>query len=522
MQLPIRFSRVLAVASAAAVVTLFAPLAGADAGASTRSTPSAAKARVGQVSTLIFGSGDTVDVGLGVPSVEPIDNLESILANSGFPVNVSTSLPTDLKRYKAIWVLDTAALTGAEQSALESFVDSGHSLYLTGENDACCSPADSTDQNIIDDLVSGGGIQVGGFGAADNPDAPEDVQSGAVDGVAVNPNVLTTWYPSGPGGMGGVAASNVMTETNFDLQPVATGAVWDATSLTNGVGRLAILMDINWLEQQFWDESTTTAMVVNLERFLMSAFPTPQTPNSQWAGYAAKATGVMDVTGQWTVPTVSCSQSSKPSAMGVWVGIDGFGNKELLKAGLGVTCSEPTGSPCYYLYTQVAPGGQVPLVPGDCTEVAPGDEVSVDLSNSPFGTSSFVATISDNGSTVGQPVMLMNSDRLDRSAECVVQMPQRTDHPLPTTTRYDQLSDFGSVTFSQCQATATQVAGSSPDVDQLASGSDGAFAVSTLHMGSGSKVRAATTEPTFPDTSWTVSWMSGGTKHGSNGSSRRR
>ncbi len=128
-------------------------------------------------------------------------------------------------------------------------------------------------------------------------------------------------------------------------------------------------MNINWLESEFWDQVTATQMVVNLERFLTSANPVPAAFNAQWAGYAASAGGVSDVSGKWTVPTVECSEVAAASAVGTWVGIDGFGNNNLVKAGAGVTCSSPNARPCYYLFTKVLPGAESPIT--GCSGVAP-------------------------------------------------------------------------------------------------------------------------------------------------------
>jgi hypothetical protein len=473
--------------------------------ASSRAIP-----RVGQAlgRTLIFGGGDRTDGGLGITPSEPITNLQNILTDAGYGVDTSSTLPSHLSQYKAIWFLDTSPLSSANQTELEAFVNAGNGLYLTGENDVCCSMLNQADTALIDALVAGGGVQAGGQGEADSPKAPNAVTSNAIDDVTLTPNVLTSWSPGGPGGLGGVVPPNVLTSTNFMGVPTPTGAVWDGSDLTSGRGRLAILMDITWLETETpWDQMTATQMVQNVERFLMSATPVPITTNAQWAGYAAKAHGSQEVSGQWTVPTVDCSQDSAPSALGIWVGIDGFGNEKLVAAGVGVTCASSTASPCYYFFTQVRPGSEQPQ-PSGCGALAPGDVISVDVKNAPFGSSTFVATISDNGSPVGQPINLIAPTKRDKSAECVVQLPSQSVVAPGTTTPiiYKQLAEFGTVAFTQCQAMATQNAGPTLDTDQLASGSDGTFSVRSLNMGSHVKTLATTDAPSWPATSWSVSW----------------
>ncbi len=261
-------------------------------------------------------------------------------------------------------------LTPSEETELEAFVNAGHGVYLTGDEPAS-EALDNSDSVVVNALVDGGGIEVGGQGDADSASAPNSVNSSAIDEVAMSPSQLTSWTPDEPGGLADVGASNVLTSTSFAEHPTPTGAVWDGTSLLGREGRLAILMHINWLELEFWDSTTATQMALNMQRFLISSLPVPAKVNASWAGFAAKAHGVGDVTGEWTVPPVDCNHDASASAGGMWVGIDGFGNIELVMAGLGVTCSAPTSpptvvSPCYYLFTEVLPGAESPITDG-CT-----------------------------------------------------------------------------------------------------------------------------------------------------------
>jgi hypothetical protein len=471
-----------------------------------------ATAQVGQAKgrTLIFGGGDEAGASLGINPTESLTNLEDLLTNAGYGVDVSATLPKRIVQYKAIWFLDTNPLTASQESELESYVDSGHGLYLTGGPDDCCGALNTSDTAVIDSLT-GSDIQAGGQGDADDANAPNSINTSAIDDIAENPSTLTGWTPDGPGGMSGVGQSNILTSTTFTMQPTPTGAVWDGSSLQEGTGRLAILMNINWLESEFWNQTTAAQMAVNLERFLMAATPVRVANNPQWAGYAAKAHGVSDVTGEWTVPSVDCSQDSDPSAVGVWVGIDGFGNKKLVKAGVGVTCTSPAVPPCYYFFTEVLPGTESPIPGpgGACGGASPGDAVSVDVTNSPFGSSSFIISIIDNGEAVTSPITVTAPSKRDKSAECVVQLPPGDVGPTPA--HYTELADFSSVTFTQCQATATQNAGDSLDVDQLPSGSDGAFAVTTLNMGTHTVPKAMTVPPSdFSNLAWTVNWVAAG------------
>jgi peptidase A4-like protein len=453
--------------------------------------------------TLIFGGGDEAGASIGIAPTESLTNLESMLSSAGYGVDVSATLPKNLSAYKSVWFVNTDSLNASAEHELEDYVESGHGLYLTGESSDCCSALDETDSSIVNAVLTSGGVTVGSPGDADVPNAANSINASAIDNVATFPNDLTGWTPDGPGGLAGVTPTNVLTSTDFGGQSTPTGAVWDGSSVNGGRGRLAILMNINWLESEFWDQATAAEMVVNLERFLTFSSPVAVGYNSAFSGYAATANGVRDVTGAWTIPTVTCSQVPKASAVGIWVGIDGFKNSALIKAGVGVTCSSPSADPCYYLFTEVKPATEEPITA--CSGVAPGDDISVDITNSPYGSSAFDATITVNGSIFGgQPIILTASKYKDKSAECVVELPP--GHVGPTSGRYHQLADFGSVSFTQCQATATENAGNALDVDQLATGSDDSFIVTSLDLGNRTKVLAKTVPPTFPDLTWSVAW----------------
>lgn len=210
---------------------------------------------------LIFGLGDE-------GNLEPITNLQALLQGDGYTVTVDehAALPASISQYGSIWYVDALdAISSADASSLEAFVRSGHGLFLTGER-PCCDANNLEDQSIVNSLLKAGSIQVGGYGDADNYYS-NSVNTSAIDGVGVSPNALTTWQTAAPGGIGGVPAANVFASNTFSGIPMATGAVWDGSQLT-GPGRLAILMDVNWLESSYWNQTTSSAIVQNLANFL--------------------------------------------------------------------------------------------------------------------------------------------------------------------------------------------------------------------------------------------------------------
>jgi hypothetical protein len=159
--------------------------------------------------------------------------------------------------------------------------------------------------------------------------------------------------------------------------------------------------------------------------------------------------------------------------------------------------------PCYYLFTQVLPNAETPETV--CDAVAAGDDVSVVITNAPYGSSTFVAEITDPAQSIDQSFTLTAPTKRDQSAECVVQLPPGKVGPTPL--RYSKLADFVSVSFTNCTATATQNAGDVLDMDQLATGSDGAFTVTALTMKSPTRAKASTVAPTLPDPTWSVIWV---------------
>jgi GDSL-like Lipase/Acylhydrolase family/Carboxypeptidase regulatory-like domain len=216
--------------------------------------------------TLIFGDGDDSD-GLSEP-LEPLKNLGKILTRAGNAVTVRPTLPSNLAGFQTIWFIGIHPLSKAEQTKLVGFVKNGGGLFLTGERN-CCEASNHADEQIIDQLTTLAPTRVGD-GADVDPQYIESntVNTNAIDGVGQLPNRLSTWQPSAPGVLSGRATRNALTFAYQNGLPVVTGEAWDGSELAGGSGRLAILMDVNWLESQYWDAGSAQAMALNLRRFL--------------------------------------------------------------------------------------------------------------------------------------------------------------------------------------------------------------------------------------------------------------
>lgn len=207
---------------------------------------------------LVFGSGS----GNGFRT-----DLLQFLLDLGYDAVLETQLPEDLTPYQSAWFLDAFdPLSPAEQKRLIGFVESGRGLYLSGER-TCCEALNATVELVVNGLVVGGNVQVGGLG---DIAGPYFVNPNAKHKVGIKPNVLEVFNASGPGGMAlpaGQSAANVFARGAADT-PI--GAVWSCDDLVSGNGRLVVLMDSDWVAN-----TDARELVDNVQRFLIAAGDCP-------------------------------------------------------------------------------------------------------------------------------------------------------------------------------------------------------------------------------------------------------
>jgi subtilisin family serine protease len=236
---------------------------------------------------LVVGTGDFGDVNAD-------DNLTSLLTNAGYHVTETQSLPDDLTPYDSLWYVSTDPLSTDDGIRIAQFAKSGHGVFLTGER-PCCEALNAWDSAIVNQLVvSVGGVTVGGLGDPFYDTGDVTIHADAASDVAQKPNMLSTWRVSAPGGLDNVASQNVFA----DASGVPVAAVWGSADVI-GSGRLALLMDVNWLEDGYWDPVSAKSIVENLALFLSGASQPPAAP-------AGRATAVRRAT----------SRSHTPSAAG--------------------------------------------------------------------------------------------------------------------------------------------------------------------------------------------------------------
>jgi hypothetical protein len=137
-----------------------------------------------------------------------------------------------------------------------------------------------------------------------------------------------------------------------------------------------------------------------------------------WSGYADSSTTAgffTAVSGNWTVPAVTCS--SEDRVMSNWVGLDGLTNGTVEQAGTVSQCFQKV--PVYYTWYEMFPAG---TVLGGST-VKAGDSISGSVTRS--GTS-YTLKVTDS-TTAGNNVNTVQSCAaatcLDESAEWITERP---------------------------------------------------------------------------------------------------
>jgi hypothetical protein len=176
--------------------------------------------------------------------------------------------------------------------------------------------------------------------------------------------------------------------------------------------------------------------------------------SSNWSGYADMGSGFSAVSGNWTVPTLSCTSTNTYSAH--WIGIDGANSSTVEQDGSEANCTGGAASydAWYEMYgdNAVNNGSEVMLAPSSYP-VYPGDGMSASVS---VANNVWTLAISDAGSAA-QPHSWQYSTNINyigaaqSSAEWVVERPQicYIFFGCSLTT----LANFGSVTFTNASAT---------------------------------------------------------------------
>jgi len=203
---------------------------------------------------------------------------------------------------------------------------------------------------------------------------------------------------------------------------------------------------------------TVTGNVSVLERGRRAATTDPE---PTWSGYVATHRTFGIVSGNFTVPAVSCAPGAS-TVSSQWVGIDGFGGPTVEQDGVEMDCR--AGVPLYYawyeMYGDPAVNNgysvglspqQYPVSPGDAVEAG----VSAPTPNDPEDPHQYTWYLSLYDSTRGWvfsvTIPAPASPPAQDTAEWVVERPQVAGVSL--------LSDFGTASFTSASAVSTKEVG---------------------------------------------------------------
>ncbi|WP_282837589.1 LPXTG cell wall anchor domain-containing protein [Microbacterium flavum] len=252
------------------------------------------------------------------------DNLAVTLRELGSVVDVAGTLPADISEYREIWNAEAYGdLDPREEESLVDFVEGGGGLYLTGER-PCCEPLNDSVERVVNRLVTGSYITVGDQGDIDGPFTFNPDAAGSATRV---PNVLVDFVPSSPGGLqgiGGIRDTNVLASN----ETVAVGGVWDNGDMVDGEGRLAVLMDVDWL-----GKDTRTPIIENIHHFL--SFGASCAPKDEARGIVWGS----------SVPE-NCTTINTPRSVNFDASVmRGSVDVEISATGMELSCTHYSGSP---------------------------------------------------------------------------------------------------------------------------------------------------------------------------------
>ena len=174
-----------------------------------------------------------------------------------------------------------------------------------------------------------------------------------------------------------------------------------------------------------------------------------------WAGPVVYGSTYDEVATTFVVPQATCSLDRAATDASFWAGFDGAGapggSATLEQAGVRVSCQ--AGSAQYVAWTEQYPAGEDDINPAQFS-VQPGDTVTVDAA-ARDATDTYTIRDVTSGTSFTR-TSRVPAGATDASAECIAEAPE---HGTALNTYYP-LTDFGTVTFSQCAAhAAAPVAG---------------------------------------------------------------
>lgn len=170
--------------------------------------------------------------------------------------------------------------------------------------------------------------------------------------------------------------------------------------------------------------------------------------SSNWSGYAATgaAGSFTSVSASWTQPALTCT--SKTTYSSFWVGLDGYSNSALEQTGTEADCIG--GKAAYGAWWEVLPASESAY----SVTVKAGDSLTASVARNSSGTFTMTLTDSTQGWTK-TTTHAGSSGYQDSSAEVIAEATQVNG-------KIANLSDFGTVTFTNATANGTSLGNYSP------------------------------------------------------------
>ncbi len=188
------------------------------------------------------------------------------------------------------------------------------------------------------------------------------------------------------------------------------------------------------------------SVMLHLEECESRLVPSGSTTSDGWSGYAVNSTtdSVTAVSGSWTVPTVTGTGTSYALT---WVGIDGYLSDNVEQTGVAEDVVK--GVAKYSAWYEMYPSGVVYLN----LSIHPGDQISASVK---FVNGKFDLTIEDLSDPAGK-----NTFTIDKATPAALRASAEwiEEDPLASYTQLLPLSNFGSVSFTNAQATIKGVTG---------------------------------------------------------------
>lgn len=162
---------------------------------------------------------------------------------------------------------------------------------------------------------------------------------------------------------------------------------------------------------------------------------TESSMSRNWAGYTTTNGKFTGVSGTWTIPTITSTNS--PGADATWVGVGGVHTEDLIQAGTQATV-EASGEVTYNTFYEVLPDPSQPL----SLTVKPRDSVTVTLVKG--NNNVWEVTLKNNTTGESTSLSLPYNSSLS-SAEWIEEAPTGLRREIP-------LDNFGSVSITNATA----------------------------------------------------------------------